>query len=310
MSDTRSKRNKTIDFIPSEDDTRAAADYSAPFDRIFNADCFDALKLLPRGAYRLLIADPPYNMDKEFGGQEFRRMSDSDYAEFTDSWLSLCVPLLAGDASVYVCCDWACSSAVESVLKKYFRVRNRITWQREKGRGSRSNWKNSSEDIWFATVSDKYTFNADAVRQRKSVIAPYRSDGKPKDWVETGDGRYRDTAPSNFWNDITVPYWSMAENTAHPTQKSEKLMAKLILASSNPGDAVLDPFAGAGSAEVTAKKLGRRFTGIEAEAVYCAWAEKRLADAVTGGDIQGYAGGVFWERNTKAEQERERRRKK
>ena len=111
-------------------------------------------------------------------------------------------------------------------------------------------------------------------------------------------GKFRNTFPSNFWDDISVPYWSMPENTAHPTQKPEKLLAKLILASSNPDDMVYDPFMGSGSTAVTAKKLGRHFCGSEMNEQYCVWAQKRLEMAETDKSIQGYADGVFWERNT------------
>ncbi|MBQ6095213.1 MAG: site-specific DNA-methyltransferase, partial [Lachnospiraceae bacterium] len=103
---------------------------------------------------------------------------------------------------------------------------------------------------------------------------------------------------SNFWDDISIPYWSMPENTAHPTQKPEKLIAKLILASSNAGDVVLDPFAGSGTTAVTAKKLGRHFVTIEQNELYCAWAQKRLEMADEDPSIQGFSDGVFWERNT------------
>ena len=109
------------------------------------------------------------------------------------------------------------------------------------------------EDIWFATNSNNYRFNLDAVKIRKKVIAPYRIDGKPKDWAKTENGNYRDTCPSNFWDDITISFWSMAENTAHPTQKSEKLIAKIMLASSSKGDVVFDPFLGSGTTSVVAK---------------------------------------------------------
>lgn len=153
------------------------------------------------------------------------------------------------------------------------------------------------EDIWFATVGADYTFNLDAVRLRRRVVAPYRVDGRPKDWVEDARGGYRDTCPSNFWDDITVPFWSMPENTAHPTQKPEKLLAKLILASSNAGDTVLDPFLGSGSTSVTAKKLGRHYIGIELEPQYCQWAEQRLERAENDKRIQGYENGVFTARN-------------
>lgn len=155
------------------------------------------------------------------------------------------------------------------------------------------------EDIFFATVGESYTFNLDKVKQRKKVVAPYKEDGKPKDWEETADGKFRDSCPSNFWDDITVPYWSMAENTSHPTQKPEKLLAKLILASSNENDVVLDPFAGSGSTGVTAEKLNRRYICIEQNPLYCAWAEYRLEKAGMDKTIQGYEDGVFWERNSR-----------
>ena len=158
------------------------------------------------------------------------------------------------------------------------------------------------EDIWFATNSNNYRFNLDAVKIRKKVIAPYRIDGKPKDWAETKNGNYRDTCPSNFCDDITISFWSMAENTAHPTQKSEKLIAKIMLASSSKGDVVFDPFLGSGTTSVVAKKLNRHYIGIEIEAQYCVWAEQRLEMAESNPDIQGYVDGVFWERNSLSEQ--------
>ena len=194
--------------------------------------------------------------------------------------------------------------AIGMVLKRHFHVQNRITWQREKGRGALSNWKNGMEDIWFATNSKTYTFNVEDVKIRRKVIAPYKVDGKPKDWEETEQGNFRNTYPSNFWDDISIPYWSMPENTAHPTQKPEKLLAKLILASSNPGDVILDPFLGSGSTSVTAKKLGRHYIGIEQNEQYCVWTEKRLEMADADATIQGYADGVFWERNTNALQQK------
>ena len=96
----------------------------------------------------------------------------------------------------------------------------------------------------------------------------------------------------------------MPENTAHPTQKPEKLIAKLILASSNPGSIVFDPFLGSGTTSVTAKKLGRHYIGIEENEQYCVWAEKRLEMADNDTSIQGYTDGVFWERNTNALQKK------
>ncbi len=98
------------------------------------------------------------------------------------------------------------------------------------------------EDIWFLTRSPHdYTFNVDQVKQRRQVIAPYRVDGQARDWEETANGRFRDTMPSNFWDDISIPYWSMPENTGHPTQKPEKLLAKVILGQLQPRRLDLGP---------------------------------------------------------------------
>ena len=94
----------------------------------------------------------------------------------------------------------------------------------------------------------------------------------------------------------------MPENTDHPTQKPEKLYAKLVLASSKKGDVVFDPFLGSGTASVVAKKLGRIFCGIELNEEYCLWAAKRLLRAETDKEIQGYKDNVFWERNSLNEQ--------
>ena len=303
----KAERNKTIDISLEE-----GADYlkrcvelkeEKPLDQIIDkticGDSFEVMKYLPKQFADLLIVDPPYNLDKNFSGKTFKKISDEAYEEYTEKWLEAVLPCLKDDGSVYVCCDWESSMVIGLCLKKHLTLRNRITWQREKGRGAKSNWKNGMEDIYFATVSrSRYKFNIDDVKMRRRVMAPYRVDGAPKDWEETDEGNFRNTYPSNFWDDISIPYWSMSENTAHPTQKSEKLLAKLILASSDKGDVIFDPFAGSGSTAVTAKKLGRHFVSIEQNPQYCVWAEKRLEMAETDGKIQGYADGVFWERNT------------
>lgn len=266
---------------------------------IILGEALAALARLPPRSVDLLVADPPYNADKSFGSTSGKRMADEAYEDYTGTWLEAALPALKEDASLYVCCDWRCSSAVERALGRRLVLRNRITWEREKGRSSSRNWKNSHEDLWFATVSERYRFDADAVRQRRRVRAPYRDDeGAPKDWQEGGGGRFRDTAASNLWTDLTVPFWSMPENTSHPTQKPEKLLAKLILASSIPGDLVLDPFLGSGTSAVVAKKLGRRFLGIELDPEHCLAALRRLELAEGDRAIQGYVDGFFWERNS------------
>lgn len=309
----RAERNRTLTLSPQECD-KLAEELLVPSepltkedicDRIIHGDMMQTIDLLPDAFVDLLILDPPYNLNKDFNGRKFISRSNADYLEYLESWFPKLLRLLKPTASVYLCGDWKCSAAEFMIMEKYLQVRNRIIWQREKGRGAKNNWKNTCEDIWFGTMSNEYYFNAEAVRLKRKVIAPYRdANGLPKDWEESDDGKFRLTAPANFWDDISVPYWSMPENTDHPTQKPEKLLAKLILASSKPGDMVFDPFLGSGSTAVTAQKLCRHFAGIEVDREYCCWGLARLKKAKDEPAIQGYTNGVFWERNTLAEQKK------
>lgn len=268
-------------------------------DKTFNQDLFEALDYLPKHFADLIIIDPPYNLSKNFAGNKFLKTDDAAYIEYVRSWLPKVMELLKPNGSVYICCDWKCTSAIYQVLSECAVVKNRITWQREKGRGAKTNWKNAMEDIWFGVADDNdYYFDVEAVKQKRRVIAPYKEDGKAKDWEETDEGKFRLTHPSNFWDDISIPYWSMPENTDHPTQKPEKLVAKLILASCPANGIVFDPFLGSGTTSVVAKKLGRHYCGVEINEEYALLAAKRLRIADTDVDIQGYNDGVFWERNT------------
>ena len=230
-------------------------------DTTLNQDMHTAASFLPSNFVDLLIADPPYNLNKTFNGNGFKKKSFEEYEDYTRKWLSEIAHTLKPSSTVYVCSDWETSLSIYKVLSKFFVVRNRITWEREKGRGAKSNWKNCSEDIWFCTRNNDYFFNAEAVKLKRKVIAPYKENGKPKDWDEEENGNFRLTSPSNLWTDISIPFWSMPENTDHPTQKPEKLMAKLILASSKPDDVVFDPFLGSGTTSVVAKKLRAKIFG-------------------------------------------------
>lgn len=319
MEKVRASRNRTILLSDSErSELKKQLCYLTGVrkvqdvvDRIFNEDVVTAMDYMPKHFVDLLVIDPPYNLQKDFAGLKFKMSGDSEYREYVRSWLPKVLELLKPNGSVYVCCDWRSSSVIYQVLSEYTTVKNRITWQREKGRGAKMNWKNGMEDIWFAVMDGKdYYFDVESVKQKRRVIAPYRVDGRPKDWEETEEGRFRITYPSNFWDDISIPYWSMPENTDHPTQKPEKLIAKLILASCPKGGTVFDPFLGSGTTAVVAKKLGRHFCGTEINEEYALLTMKRLNLADSNKDIQGYRGGVFWERNTLNEQMREDKGKK
>ena len=309
----KASRNRTLTVSPEEiknlkkyitslDELKNKKEF---LDKTINASLLETLPYLPDEFADLIIIDPPYNLSKNFNGLSFNAMSSQKYDEYLDSWLGAVCKKLKPSGSLYLCGDWKCTSSLQRALEKNLTVINRITWQREKGRGAKSNWKNGMEDIWFAVKNpDCYYFNVEAVKIKRKVIAPYKIDGKAKDWQKESDGNFRLTYPSNFWDDISIPFWSMPENTDHPTQKPEKLYAKLILASSKKDDIVFDPFLGSGTASVVAKKLDRHFCGIELNEEYCLWAVKRLLLADKAKSIQGYKDNVFWERNTLREQKK------
>ena len=273
--ETRAPRNRTLFLEPGDDSRfRPAPLPDRPGEGVFVGDAVEFLSRLEPGSVGLLFTDPPYNKGKDFGNNRDRR---ADYESWTARWLDLARRSLAPDGSIYVCSTWEQSGLIQRLLDERFVVRNRITWKRDKGRGARANWKNNHEDVWFATAGDRYTFNLDAVKVRKPVVAPYRdASGGPKDWTESADGRHRMTHPSNMWTDLCVPFWSMRENTPHPTQKPERLVERILQASSLPGDFVVDPFLGSGTSAVIARRLGRRFAGVDLNPDYVRLALKRL----------------------------------
>lgn len=311
----KAERNRTLSILPHEipaleELIRTTDDLCKEYedDSIVNGDLFECINYVPDKHFDLIIIDPPYNLDKNFHGNKFASMGSAEYEHYLRSWFYKVCEKLKDDGSLYMCGDWKCTSSMQRVIEERLTIVNRISWQREKGRGAKNNWKNAMEDIWFAVKNPKkYYFDVESVMMKRRVIAPYKVDGKPKDWEESSSGNFRLTYPSNFWDDISIPFWSMPENTDHPTQKPEKLYAKLILASSRKGDKIFDPFIGSGTAAVVAKKLGRHYFGIEINHEYCMWAIKRLVNTLKDSTIQGYSDGVFWERNTLSEQKKNHR---
>lgn len=294
------QNNRTIKLTPEDwNKYLVIKDYAHDESHMYLNDFFVFNDQMPSASVDLIIIDPPYNLTKEYAGSMFYKMKDDEYCGYMNIIIEKCLRVLKPNGTMYICGDWETSFLQLKCIKEFEENKqcmciNRITWARDKGRAKAGNWKNNIEDILMVVKSKDYTFNSDAVMMKKKVLAPYRDeDGNNKDWVESEDGKYRMTWPSNIWNDITVPFWSMPENTDHPTQKPEKLYAKLILASSNPDDVVYEPFAGVGTACVTAKKLGRRFIGVEKEKEYYLLACKRLEMADTSKTIQGYEKNIF-----------------
>ena len=190
VSKVRASRNRTLTVSEAEvavlrerilciDNINESTDF---INKTINANLFDVIRYIPDNFADLIIIDPPYNLTKNFNGIFFFEMSGADYDKYLESWFYEVCKKLKPNGSLYMCGDWKCTSAIQRIIEKELTIMNRITWQREKGRGAKGNWKNSMEDIWFAVKNPKnYYFNVDAVMSKKRVIAPYKVDGKPKD---------------------------------------------------------------------------------------------------------------------------------
>jgi site-specific DNA-methyltransferase (adenine-specific) len=278
-----SKRNKTIQAKKEDFQKYPLVKLQKTIqpNTVYFGDALDGLTKVPNETVDLIVTDPPYTIRKNFGRGTID-VKEQEFTAWCETWISECARILKRNGCIYICINWEASSIIESILRKHFIIQNRITWQRDKGRGSKYNWKNNMEDIWFATKSEDYTFNLNDVKIKKQVLAPYvDKQGSPKDWLEKDGQKFRFTHPSNIWTDLVVPFWSMPENTEHPTQKPEKLINRIILASSNKGDLVLDPFIGSGTTAVVARKLGRKYLGFEIEKKFYILAHKRLSTNIT-----------------------------
>ena len=209
MEKERAKRNRTLTltdmdrevlikrlFIP-ENNRQLALDQIR--NKTILANLYEVIDYLPKNSADLIIIDPPYNLTKNFHGFKFTSSADDEYLEYLRSWFPKIVSVLKPNGSLYLCGDWKCTAALQRVMSENLIVLNRITWQREKGRSASHNWKNGMEDIWFGVKNPKdYYFNVDAVKIKRRVLAPYKENGKPKDWEQTEDGKFRSDGPIQF----------------------------------------------------------------------------------------------------------------
>ncbi|MCR4580000.1 MAG: site-specific DNA-methyltransferase, partial [Treponema sp.] len=153
----------TEDFLSSHPDSQI-------INKTLNGDIVSMLKFIPDKFADLIIIDPPYNLSKNFNGMHFNSRSEDSYEAYLSEWFPLVCSKLKDNGSLYMCGDWKCTSALQRAIEKELTIMNRITWQREKGRGAKSNWKNGMEDIWFAVKNpEDYYFNVEAVKQKRQV---------------------------------------------------------------------------------------------------------------------------------------------
>lgn len=238
----------------------------------------DALAVLservPDNSVDLLFADPPYNIGKKFGNTRDKWPSDEAYFEWCRAWLTLCIAKLKPTGSMYVMAATQSMPYFDLFLRERLEVLSRIVWHYDSsGVQAKRYFGSMYEPILYCVRDAKsYTFNADAIKveartgavrklidYRKAVPTPYSNE----------------KVPGNVWTIPRVRY-RMDEYEEHPSQKPQSLLERIVLASSNPGEVVLDPFSGTFTTSAVAQRLGRRSIGIEVEEQYIKVGLRRL----------------------------------
>lgn len=241
----------------------------------------DALKVLdeavPDGSVNLVFADPPYNIGKKFSEFIDHWESDEQYVEWCYEWLILCLRKLKPDGSLYLMTSTQAMPYLDLFLRKKITVLSRIIWHYDSsGVQARKYYGSLYEPILFGVKdSASYTFNAEAIM----VEARTGAIRKLIDYRKLQPTEYNHKkVPGNVWFFPRVRY-RMDEYENHPSQKPEALLERIILASSNEGDTVLDPFSGTFTTSAVAKKLGRKSIGIESQLEYLKVGLRRLGIA-------------------------------
>lgn len=226
------------------------------------------------GKVDLIFADPPYNIGKSFGTFRDKWPSDKAYAEWCFKWLEICLRKLSASGTIYVMTSTQAMPYLDLWLRDRCTIRSRIVWHYDSSGVQANKYFGSLyEPILFCVKNPKnYTFNADAieVEARTGAVRRLIDYRKPEPVLYSAT-----KVPGNVWYFPRVRY-RMDEYEAHPSQKPEALLERIVLASSNPGDLVLDPFAGSFTTGAVAKRLGRTFVGVEQERDYLKIGLRRL----------------------------------
>ena len=221
---------------------------------------------VPDQSVDLIFADPPYGIGKRFADSRDKWPSEAAYVQWCKKWLTLCIAKLKPAGSLYVMSSTQHIPYLDLFLRERVHVLSRIVWRYDSsGVQAKRRFGSLYEPILFC-VKDKrrYTFNAADVQ----VEARTGAKRKLIDYRKPTPAPYSATkVPGNVWYFARVRY-RMPEYERHPTQKPESLLERIILASSNPGDVILDPFSGTFTTSAVAQRLGRRSIGIETSGEY------------------------------------------
>ncbi len=243
--------------------------------KIIHGDALQALKYeVKDNSVDLIFADPPYNIGKNFAGCKDKWNSDEDYLDWCYQWLDLCIKKLKSNGSFYVMTSTQFMPYFDLYLRNRINIMSRIMWYYDSSGVQAKNYYGSMYEPILFCVKDKdnYTFNSEEIM----VEAKTGSKRKLIDYRKNPPQPYNTKkVPGNVWEFARVRY-RMEEYENHPTQKPIALLDRIIRASSNEGDLVLDPFSGSFTTAYVAKQLGRNCIGIELQEEYIKIGLRRL----------------------------------
>lgn len=265
----------------SESDASPQLYYTHPHGEIWLGDSIEWLKSLDTGAADLIFADPPYNLKKaEWDTFE----SQQEYVAWSIRWIEQAARVLTPHGTLYICGFSEILADLRLTAARFFKGCRWLVWHYKNKANLGDDWGRSHESILHFRKSHEFAFNVDDVRipygehtlkypahpqaetsqygksaNKDHIWHPHPRGAKPKDVLE-----------------IPTTCNGMHEKTPHPTQKPEELLRKILLASSNASDTVIDPFLGSGTTAVVAEQLKRRWKGCDLKAEYCQWAANRI----------------------------------
>ena len=243
--------------------------------QVIQGNVLEILPQIPSSFVTLAPIDPPFGIgyqNKDWDKFE----SQEEFLKFSEKWIKEVFRILKDNGTLYCFMAWQNAAEIKLILDNYGTIRNWITWTRLKGRGTKKNYKSMKEEVFYYTKTDKFIWNPQQIL--KKHVFPYVKDGKPRGWFLDADGnKVRWTGVGNSWS-YTPPFWKMKEWYGHPSQKPELMYERMILASSNEGDTILDIFSGSGTASVVAKKLNRNFICVENDPYWVDVIKRRLSE--------------------------------
>lgn len=243
--------------------------------RIVNADIFKGLKEVEDESIDLIFIDPPYNLRKNYAdGVSDYWVSDTEYMKWVEEWLEIIISKLKSNGSLYIMNTTQNMPFIDLYLREKLYIQSRIVWHYDSSGVQAKNYFGSLyEPILFCTMKRRnYTFNGQAIEVKTKT----GSERKLIDYRKNPPQPYNETkVPGNVWYFPRVRY-KMKEYVDHPSQKPMALLERIVLASSNENDIVLDAFAGSFSLGEVCKKFNRNYIGIEMSKVYCEIGKNRL----------------------------------